>query len=988
MENEYIKIRGAKVHNLKNIDLDIPKNKLVVFTGVSGSGKSSLAMDTIYAEGQRRYVESLSSYARQFLGVMQKPEVESIEGLSPAIAIDQKTTSHNPRSTVGTVTEIYDYLRVLYARVGRIIDPITKEEIKRQSADEITDSILESLKNDRDSITKGIRGYILSPVVRGRKGEYSKLLDNLASSGFIRARIDNEVFDISKPLLLLKNNKHTIEAVVSRIVFGSFTLKSQKELNDFRSDLFNSVEKALKLSGGLVTYSKILDLSQNFPEKPKEFIDKTYSENFAFSSPDINFPEIEPRIFSFNTPFGACEKCNGLGTILEFNKNYLYSEELSVMQGGIFPLSNIADKTTWFKRKLLAFADVEKIDLNEPLGNLGNKLKLLLYGAEKKKEYRVSGPNSEGRVVSFKFEWEGVVNYLARRYEETDSDFVKKELERYMIKKTCPLCNGTRLKETSLFVKINGLNIYEFSSFNIQDAFNFIENLKNNAVLTHKESEVAEPILKEISLRLKFLIDVGLDYLTLARSANTLAGGEAQRIRLASQIGSGLSGVLYVLDEPSIGLHATDQQRLITTLKELRNLGNSVIVVEHDEQTMLESDYLVDFGPGAGVLGGEVIAYGTPKEISENKKSITGSYLSKRTKFDCKKFLLKEEVEILENIKKKSPKEYLTIKGATGNNLKNIQVNIPLGRFVVISGVSGSGKSTLVNETILRALRDKLHLKNSEETMPYSQIINDEKIHKVIDIDQSPIGRTPRSNPATYTKSFDEIRKIFAKTKDSKVRGFKEGRFSFNVKGGRCEACKGDGQIKVEMQFMPDIYVKCDVCNGARYTNEVLDIYYKDKNISDVLNMTVDEALVFFESNMYLSRKLQTLSDVGLGYITLGQSATTLSGGESQRVKLATELSKIPRGHTLYILDEPTTGLHFADLERLLAIFKKLVSRGNTVLVIEHNLDVIKQADYIIDLGPGGGESGGKVIFEGQVEDLINSKDSKTAIALRDIYSL
>ncbi len=981
---DYIKIKGAKEHNLKNIDINIPKNKLVIFTGVSGSGKTSLAMDTIYAEGQRRYVESLSSYARQFLGVLAKPNIEYIEGLSPAIAIDQKTTSHNPRSTVGTVTEIYDYLRVLFARIGRVYDPSTGEEIKRQSPQEITDSIISLIKNDKDLKIRPIRFFIISPIVRGRKGEYSHLLKNLHSQGYQRVRIDGSIYNLTKPINLIKTNKHTIEVIVDRVVVGNKTLKDNDLFNDLKTRLFHSVETALRLSEGLVTYSKILDNSLEFPESPEKTHDILFSEEFAFKDKNIEFPNVEPRLFSFNTPYGACPNCSGLGTILKFDESYFMNTELSIMEGGIFPLGNIAEKETWFKRKLNAVSKKEGINLFKPINKIPkNKLNILLYGSNA--QYKVSGTNLKGNIVSFKFIWPGIISELQRKYKETESDFVKKELERYMVKEICPVCKGTRLKKESLFVKINNFTIADVANLPIKDAYDWINSLMYNNVLTNREQKIGQPLIKEISLRLEFLINVGLDYLTLSRGSNTLAGGEAQRIRLASQIGSGLSGVLYVLDEPSIGLHATDQSRLVITLKKLRELGNSVLVVEHDAYTMLESDYILDFGPGAGEHGGTIIAKGTPEQIMKNPKSITGSYLSGKRKIDPLQYLSNKEKEYLKKLKNTSSKYNLILKGACGHNLKNVTLSIPLGKMICVTGVSGSGKSTLINETLLKALREEKGLKNDTSPLPFKEIINGDKVDKIINIDQSPIGRTPRSNPATYTKAFDEIRKLFSLTKDARIRGYKSGRFSFNVKGGRCEACKGDGQLKIEMQFMPDVYVTCEVCEGKRYTNEVLDIFYKGKNISDVLDMSVSEALKFFSHNTLLQRKLGTLEEVGLGYIKLGQPATTLSGGEAQRVKLASELSKMQRGHSLYILDEPTTGLHFSDLERLIAILKKLVAKGNTVLVIEHNLDVIKNADWIIDLGPLGGERGGEIIFEGTVDNLKKSKKSKTGLALREL---
>jgi len=1008
---DQIKVRGAREHNLKNVDLNIPKNKLVIFTGVSGSGKSSMAMDTIYAEGQRRYVESLSSYARQFLGVMNKPEIESIEGLSPAIAIDQKTTSKNPRSTVGTVTEIYDYLRVLFARIGRVYDPKTGKEIKRQSVDEITDNVLDLITNDRDIKIKGVWALVLSPIVRGRKGEYSKLLENLQKQGYTKVRVDGLIHSLSKDINLIKTNKHTIEVVVDRIVIGKETLKNDEKLKEFKTRLFQSIETSTRLSDGLVTYSKVLDSSAEFPDSPKDMQDTVFSENFAFDESGVDFPEVEPRIFSFNTPFGACPNCSGLGNILKIDTDLIYNPVLSVLEGGIYPLGDIGEKSSWTRKRLEAVAKDEKINLSVPMKDLSEEhLNILLFGSikgrisqrllnnvanikdKKGKKYKAPWVSAEGVKKTFDFRWEGIIPNLERRYAETDSDYIKNEVEKYMMKEQCPLCKGARLRQEALYVRINGLSIADVASMPIKQSFEWISNLMADPNLSKREKDIGQSISKEVSSRLNFLVSVGLTYLTLARSSSTLAGGEAQRIRLASQIGSGLSGVLYVLDEPSIGLHSVDHDRLITTLKDLKALGNTVLVVEHDAQTMLESDYIIDFGPGAGELGGQVVAQGTPDEIMQNPNSLTGKYLSGKKKINPEEFLIKEEKQTLKDIKDEIKKygkgKVIKVIGARGHNLKNVDVEIPLSKFVCVTGVSGSGKSTLVNETLLKELRKELGLKNDSAPQENDGILGAEDVKKIIDIDQSPIGRTPRSNPATYTKAFDEIRKVFAQTKDARIRGYNQGRFSFNVKGGRCEACRGDGQIKIEMQFMPDVYVDCEVCEGKRYTEEVLDVYFKDKNIADVLEMTVTEALDFFKNHRNIERKLRTLHEVGLGYIRLGQPAPTLSGGEAQRVKLATELSKIPRGHTFYILDEPTTGLHFADLERLISILKKLVARGNTVLVIEHNLDVIKSADWVIDLGPAGGEEGGKIMFQGTVDNLLKDKDSKTAFALRELYYL
>lgn len=964
---DFIKVRGANEHNLKNISIDIPKNKLVVFTGVSGSGKSTLAMDTIFAEGQRRYVESLSSYARQFLGVMKKPQVESIEGLSPAIAIDQKTVSHNPRSTVGTVTEIYDYLRLLFARIGHPHCPNCGREIEHLSVDQIVNLSI----NDNPNGQKYRRIMIIAPIVKERKGEYTQLLQNLSKQGFARARIDGKIYDLSQDINLIKTNKHTIEIIIDRLVL------SKNPDKETISRFTQSIETGLSIGNGFVIISEVLDKALEFPETPKEMKDKLYSERFACPVCNISMPEIEPRSFSFNAPQGACSNCAGLGTELKINTDIVVAPELSILEGGIIPWASIVEKDGWNKSILEAVSRTHGIDMHKAIKTLDkHKLDILLKGTgDTQYEFMYKGRQMNAR-------FEGVVTNLERRYKETDSEYIRSEIEKFMTKKLCPVCNGTRLNPSALSVTINSKNIAQVSDMSIKESLEWIEKIiKENS--SKRDIEISKPIIVEIESRLKFLLDVGLSYLTISRTSSTLAGGESQRIRLASQIGSKLSGVLYVLDEPSIGLHTRDHAKLIHTLKNLRDLGNTVLVVEHDEQTMLESDYIFDFGPGAGHHGGKVIAQGTPVELQTDPKSITGPYLSGAKKINADGFFNKEDLEKLKNIKSAQTKNII-LTGCTGHNLKNIDVEFPLNKLICVTGVSGSGKSTLVNETLLAVLREQKGLKNDKAPEPNTGITGDEQIDKIISIDQNPIGRTPRSNPATYTKVFDEIRELYTQTKMAKIRGYKAGRFSFNVKGGRCEACQGDGQIKIEMQFMPDVYIDCEVCGGKRYNRETLEVEYKDKTIADVLDLTIDDAIGFFESHYKIVEKLQTLHDVGLGYIKLGQAATTLSGGEAQRVKLAAELAKKGTGKTFYVLDEPTTGLHFADLERLIAILKRLILKGNTVLVIEHNLDIIKNSDWIIDLGPDGGKQGGEIVFTGTVEELLKDKKSYTAQALRD----
>jgi len=954
-----IKVKGAREHNLKNIDLEIPKNKLVVFTGLSGSGKSSFAFDTIYAEGQRRYVESLSSYARQFLGIMRKPDVDLIEGLSPAISIDQKSTSHNPRSTVGTVTEIYDYLRLLFARIGHPHCPNCGREIAHMSKEQISDAVLELVKTTQ---TQRLKILILSPIVKGRKGEYSELFVDLKKRGYKKVRIDNEIFSLNEDFVLIKTNKHTIEAVVDQIVLS-------KETD--RERVSSAVEQGLKLGNGELIVSIVKDPGFTIPEKPKKMQDEFFSEKFACPVCNIFLPEIEPRIFSFNTPHGACPECNGLGTILTIDRELVFNKNLSISEGGIMPFSNLLSHDTWFSRTFKVFAKENGISLTDRMSEINEEKKEMLLKGTGDKEYYVEGENRWGRETSIYEEFKGIINELKNKYESSESSWVKSQIEKYMRYETCPLCKGARLKKEALSITIDGKSIVNVSDMSISDSFTFINSLSPK--ISQREQEISKIILKEIKQRLIFLLDVGLDYLTLSRGAQSLAGGEAQRIRLASQIGSGLTGVLYVLDEPSIGLHQRDNKKLIDTLKKLRDLGNTVLVVEHDEETMRQSDLMIDFGPGAGEQGGEIIVKGTIDEVIKNQKSLTGQFLSGKRK-----------IKIYSSKSENESSNKLMITGANEHNLKNINVTIPLNKFVVVTGVSGSGKSTLINDILYHALMQIENPFHRQKPGSYKEIAGYQNIKNVFMIDQSPIGRTPRSNPATYTGAFTYIRDLFAKTKEAKMRGYGPGRFSFNVKGGRCEACEGEGRIKIEMQFLPDIYVTCEVCNGMAYNREALEVMFNGKNIAEVLRMSVSEALNFFSFVPGLSHKLQTLNDVGLSYIKLGQPAPTLSGGEAQRVKLASELSK--RGsNALYLLDEPTTGLHFADLEKLLMVLRRLVDQGNTVIVIEHNLDVIKNADYIIDLGPEGGEKGGEIVAVGTPSDIARAQKSYTGQFLKKV---
>lgn len=957
-------IKGAREHNLKNLNVEIPKNKLIVFTGISGSGKSSLAFDTIYAEGQRRYVESLASYARQFLGVMDKPDLDSIEGLSPAISIDQKSSSHNPRSTVGTVTEIYDYLRLLFARVGHPHCPICGREIAHQSPQQIVNEI-QILQGQNGQ--KTTRVLLLSPIVKDRKGEFTQLFRDLLKKGYGQARIDGQIRDIDDDFTLIKTNKHTIDVVIDRL-----SVPADK------SRLTQSIEQALKLSEGTVIASEILDKTFDIPKYPKDFHDHLYSEKFTCPKDNISLPEIEPRSFSFNSPHGACPVCNGLGAIKKVDPKLVVNPNLTIAEGAILPWAKIVGSESWSWRVLETVCRENNIPVNVPFKDLPENSQDLVFSGTNDRLYRIKGPNRFGKIVSWDSTYEGVIKNLEHKYTQTDSDFVRREIDKFMRTDECETCIGTRLKPESLSVTIDKRSIADTAILSIQDFYIWLEKLAQikTSVLTEREKIIAKPILKELQARTKFLLDVGLDYLTISRSATTLAGGEAQRIRLASQIGSGLSGVLYVLDEPSIGLHQRDNQRLITTLKKLRDIQNTVIVVEHDSEMMLESDEILDFGPGAGEHGGHIISQGTPQEIMKDSSSLTGKYLSGK-----KRILLKKDNRTLNEQTNNS----LELIGAKEHNLKNIDVNFPLGKFICVTGVSGSGKSTLIHDVLYKALASQIY-SSKEKPGSHKSIRGLENIDKAILIDQSPIGRTPRSNPATYTGAFTHIRELFSQTTDARVRGYAPGRFSFNVKGGRCEACEGEGQVKIEMQFLPDVYVDCEVCSGKRYNEEALEVHYKGKNISEVLQMTVETALSFFENIPQIKQKLQTINDVGLGYIQLGQPAPTLSGGEAQRVKLATELSKRATGRTVYILDEPTTGLHFADIEKLLAILERLVSSGNTVIVIEHNMDVIANADWIIDLGPEGGEGGGNVVAFGTPQHVINSQKSYTGKYLKASY--
>ena len=940
MSIDKIIIKGAREHNLKNVDLEIPREKLVVITGLSGSGKSSLAFDTIYAEGQRRYVESLSSYARMFLGQSDKPDVDSIDGLSPAIAIDQKTTSKNPRSTVGTVTEIYDYLRLLYARIGIPHCPICGKEIKKQTVDQIVDKVL--------SLETGTKIQVLAPIIRGKKGEHKKELEKAKKSGYARVRADGIVYDLSEEIVLEKNKKHSLEIIVDRLVIK----------DEIRSRLADSVETASKLTNGLILIN-VLDGE-----------DITFSQNYACPDHGASINELSPRMFSFNNPFGACKKCTGLGVFMKVDPSLVIpNANLSVNQGGIKASGWAMEGNSVAAMYFEALAKKYNFSLDTPIKDLSlDIVDILLYGT--RGETLTLKRNLAYGKTTLERPFEGIINNLERRYKETSSNWIKEEIQGYMSEIPCDECNGKRLSKESLAVTVGGLNITDFCEMSVVKAVEFIKNLE----LTEKEQFIAKSIIKEINARLGFLNSVGLGYLTLSRSAGTLSGGESQRIRLATQIGSSLMGVLYILDEPSIGLHQRDNSKLLNTLEHLRDLGNTVIVVEHDEDTMKSADFIVDVGPGAGVHGGEIVCAGTVKEIEACKNSITGQYLSGARQVP------------LPDKRRKGNGKFLEVKGATHNNLKNINVKFPLGTLTCVTGVSGSGKSSLVNEILYKYLASELN-RAKTRSGAHKEIKGLENLDKVIDINQSPIGRTPRSNPATYTGVFTDIRELYASTQDAKMHGFNSGRFSFNVKGGRCEACQGDGILKIEMHFLPDVYVPCEVCNGRRYNRETLQVKYKGKSIYDVLEMTVEEGCEFFANIPKIKRKLQTLIDVGLGYIKIGQPATTLSGGEAQRVKLATELSKRSTGKTIYILDEPTTGLHIADVHRLIEVLQALVDQGNTVIVIEHNLDLIKTADHIIDLGPEGGDQGGTIVAQGTPEEVVKCDKSYTGMYLKPLLN-
>ena len=936
MANDKITIHGARAHNLKNIDVTIPRDKFVVVTGLSGSGKSSLAFDTLYAEGQRRYVESLSAYARQFLGQMDKPDVDSIDGLSPAISIDQKTTSKNPRSTVGTVTEINDYLRLLFARVGHPICPNDHIEITSQSVDQMADQVM--------ALPERTKIQVLAPIVVKKKGQHKKIFERIQKEGYVRVRVDGEIYDLSEVPELEKNKKHDIAIVIDRIIV--------KE--GIRSRLFDSLEAALRLADGYALVDVIGEEEMLF------------SEHYACPYCGFTVGELEPRLFSFNAPFGACPDCDGLGVKLEVDQDLVIPDRTKTLsQGAIVPWNPISSQ--YYPQMLAQACESFGIDLDTPFEELPEEhQEIILNGTDELFHFHYE--NDFGGVRDVETTFEGVLKNIKRRYHDTNRDFTREQMRLYMTELTCQTCKGYRLNPQALSVQINGTNIGQTNELSIQKAVDFFSNL----TLSEQEKVIAKPILKEVNDRLSFLENVGLDYLTLSRASGTLSGGEAQRIRLATQIGSNLSGVLYILDEPSIGLHQRDNDRLIGSLKKMRDLGNTLVVVEHDEDTMWAADYLIDVGPGAGEQGGQIVAAGTPEEVANDENSLTGKYLSGKKSIPVPKE------------RRKGNGKAIKITGASENNLKNISVEFPLGEFVAVTGVSGSGKSTLVNSILKKSLAQKLN-KNSAKPGKFKTISGYESIEKIIDIDQSPIGRTPRSNPATYTSVFDDIRGLFAQTNEAKMRGYKKGRFSFNVKGGRCEACRGDGIIKIEMHFLPDVYVPCEVCHGKRYNSETLEVHYKGKSIADVLEMTVEDAVEFFKHIPKIHRKLQTIVDVGLGYVTMGQPATTLSGGEAQRMKLASELHKISNGKNFYILDEPTTGLHSDDIARLLQVLQRLVDAGNTVLVIEHNLDVIKTADHIIDLGPEGGEGGGTILATGTPEEIIDVKESYTGHYLKKI---
>ncbi|MFH1959324.1 MAG: excinuclease ABC subunit UvrA [Patescibacteria group bacterium] len=977
MIQDKIVVTGAREHNLKNVNVTIPKNKLVVFTGLSGSGKSSLAFDTLYAEGQRRYVESLSSYARQFLGVMSKPDVDQIDGLSPAISIDQKTTSHNPRSTVGTITEIYDYLRLLFARIGHPHCPQCQREISTQSVDQIVGHVMTELE-ERTPSGEPTRFMILSPVVRNRKGEFDGLMENIQKKGYVRARIDGKIYDLTEELNLIKTNRHTIEALIDRLTISKKQLQDTSELKSFKSRISQSIEEALKLSEGYAVISFVNDASLSFPEQPQQVENRLFSENLACSHCGISIEELEPRLFSFNSPQGACETCNGLGSLLKIDAQKMIARSLTLSEGAVIPFASALAHGTWWSKLIKAVIADRGYDFREtPWEEFDEETqKIMLYGS--KKVYEVSGENRQGRVTTIEQTFEGFLKNLERRYSETNSDFIRHEIEKYMLQEICPSCNGDRLKDEALAVFVDGKNIAEITALPIDQTLEWSRHIHKDKVLSVKELAIGDSILKEIVARLHFLTSVGLEYISLNREASTLAGGEAQRIRLASQIGTGLTGIMYILDEPTIGLHHRDNHRLIKTLKNLRDKGNTVIVVEHDRDVIMSADEVIDFGPEAGKLGGKIVAQGSPKEI-KTKKTLTAKYLSRKKEIIYKKTVPDRRYIHPDAIASSQENEpTIRIEGANKHNLKQIDVEFPLRTFTAITGVSGSGKSTLLHDTLYYQLATSLGYKIHHKAGHVNKITVPDEVKKITLIDQSPIGKTPRSNPATYTKVFDYIRKLFANTREAQIRGYKPGRFSFNVKGGRCESCSGDGQIKIEMQFLPDVYVTCDVCHGKRYNQETLEVKYKGKNIHEILKLEIEDAFKFFDGHAMLRSKLQTLLDVGLGYLELGQPAPTLSGGEAQRVKLAKELSGRVNEHVVYLLDEPTTGLHFHDVQKLLDVLHQLVENNNTVIVIEHNLDIIKNANWIIDLGPEGGDKGGEIVAIGRPQEIANNKKSYT----------
>ena len=961
-------IKGARQHNLKNVNLTLPKNKLVVFTGVSGSGKSSMAHDTIYAEGQRRYVESLSSYARQFLGVMDKPDVDQIEGLSPAILIDQKQGSHNPRSTVGTVTEIYDYLRLLFARIGHPHCPQCGREITPQDINQIYKAVVElAVSHPTYHKQKGVRLLILAPLVKNQKGEFKELFPGLLKQGVQEVRVDRKILSTQSSLSLFKNNRHNIEAVMDKIIIGQVGGSPEYE----KQRLVDSLEQALKISDGEVFVSVVSDSSLSFPDHPEEMEDHLFSQKLACPVDNISIPEIEPRYFSFNAPEGACPECTGLGTKMVLDTDSVVSPSLSLLEGAIIPLASQFESRTWLAKLILEAMETVGFPGNKPLLDMTEEQKSNLFNGTGKEIYSIKGINRHGKHVVRKMIFEGLSKEFERRYEESQSESFKEEVAKYLIRKTCPVCNGARLKSEVLAVHVDNHSISEVTSWSTAKAHTFFEQLKSK--LSPTEQQICEPIVKEIGDRLSFLMSVGLEYITLARESGTLSGGELQRIRLASQIGSRLTGILYVLDEPTIGLHQRDNAKLIKTLKDLVLLGNSLVVVEHDQQTMESADHIVEFGPKAGYLGGKITFEGTVDEM-KTSDCLTGQYLSGKKGIDA--------------LKPKDPLESpasIRLTGCTHHNLKNIDVDFPINKFIAVTGVSGSGKSSLVVDTLYEALSQKLNPLHHKEDIKYGTITIPDMVKRVSLIDQSPIGKTPRSNPATYTKVFDYVRQLFANTQEARYRGYGPGRFSFNVKGGRCETCEGDGQLKIEMQFLGDIYITCETCRGTRFNDPTLEVEYKGKTIAQVLAMTMDEASEFFRNVPAISKKLETIKKVGLGYIKLGQSAPTLSGGEAQRVKLATELAKTGSGHTIYILDEPTTGLHFDDLSKLVQTLVDLVNQNNTVIVIEHNLDVIKNADYIIDIGPEGGEAGGELIASGSPAKVAARYDTPTAEELKKL---